>query len=85
MIHLQADGGPVQLDARPSDALNLAVRVDAPILVAEKVMSDLAFPIDKVSERLEQWQHQDIDALERGQWRDLSPNLISELRDVAAA
>lgn len=85
VIHLQADAGPVQLDARPSDALNLALRVGAPILVAEEVMSDLAFPIDQLSERLERWQHQDIDALECGQWRDLSSELISELRDVAAA
>ena len=59
VIQLQDDAGAVQLDARPSDALNLAVRVGAPILVAEEAMSELAFPIDQLSERLEGWQRQD--------------------------
>ncbi len=37
-IVLDHNGRHVEIDARPSDAIALAVRVDAPILVAESVM-----------------------------------------------
>lgn len=49
VIDVHADGRSVSVDARPSDALNLAVRVGAPIFVDEEVMAALAFPIDQVS------------------------------------
>ena len=37
-IVLEADGDRVEVDSRPSDAIALAVRVSAPIYVAEEVM-----------------------------------------------
>jgi bifunctional DNase/RNase len=37
-IVLEADGDRVEIDSRPSDAIALAVRVSAPIYVAEEVM-----------------------------------------------
>jgi bifunctional DNase/RNase len=37
-IVVKMDGCPIELDARPSDAIALAVRADAPIFVAEGVM-----------------------------------------------
>ena len=82
-IHLEADGCSATVDARPSDALNLAVRVGAPIFVAEQVMSELAFPVAEVPARLGQCQHQGVDVLQPGRWRPLSPNLVRELRDAA--
>ena len=86
VIDVHAGARSVKVDARPSDAVNLAVRVGAPILVAEEVMSELAFPIDQVSERLEQWQRSTgRDVPEPGHWRPLSPSLISKLRDAAVA
>ena len=36
----RSEGGDIVLDARPSDALALAVRVDAPIFAAESVVED---------------------------------------------
>lgn len=37
-IHLEKDGQSIAVDSRPSDAIALAVRCDAPILVAEHVV-----------------------------------------------
>src|SRR6266446_8043161 len=37
MIYLTANGAEVQLDARPSDAIALAIRAKAPVLVEDRV------------------------------------------------
>ncbi len=37
-VVIEADGRVVTIDARPSDSVGLALRVDAPIYVAEEVM-----------------------------------------------
>lgn len=42
VIHLIADGKELKIDSRPSDAIALAVRVEAPIYCAEKVMETAA-------------------------------------------
>ena len=42
-----------EVDARPSDALNLAVRVGAPIFAAEAVLDEAALPGDALHEELE--------------------------------
>ena len=39
-IRMGAEGQPVEVDCRPSDALSLAVRMDAPIFVAPDVMAE---------------------------------------------
>jgi bifunctional DNase/RNase len=59
MIHLQTPHGPVAIDARPSDAIALALRTRAPILVEESVI-DNAKSVDFGQERpntdrLQQW------------------------------
>ncbi len=41
-IDVETDGGVVELDSRPSDAIALALRVEAPIFVAEAVMDESA-------------------------------------------
>jgi bifunctional DNase/RNase len=59
MIHVQLKGEVVIVDARPSDAIALALRVRAPILVDESVIDDaktIDFSPDKEdSERLSKW------------------------------
>jgi len=45
MIHLKTPSGPVAIDARPSDAIALALRARAPIFV-EDVVIDNAKPVD---------------------------------------
>ncbi len=61
LIHINHNGKEISIDARPSDALALSLRVNAPIFVAEEVISkssqiDLeAEPEDK-SEQGRKWQ-----------------------------
>jgi uncharacterized protein len=45
-IHLQRDGVEVEVDARPSDALALAVRADVRIYAAEEVLAQAALTAD---------------------------------------
>ncbi|MCH7921996.1 MAG: bifunctional nuclease family protein [Nitrospinae bacterium] len=52
VILLSIDGNEVSIDSRPSDAIALALRVDAPIFVAKKVL-DEARSIDLTDPRLE--------------------------------
>ena len=48
-IHLSSQGSEVVIDSRPSDAIALALRANAPIFVAEEVMDR------RNSENLDQW------------------------------
>lgn len=43
-IHLRTPQGPLIIDARPSDAIALAARTDAPIAVAEAVFAAAGVP-----------------------------------------
>ena len=58
-IHLQVDGSARQVDARPSDAIALALRAEAPIYVEQEVL-DQSSALDEDgspsdSERLRRW------------------------------
>jgi bifunctional DNase/RNase len=59
LIHLVTPAGPVAVDARPSDAIALALRTRAPILVEEHVINNaqtLDVKPEKVDgERLHPW------------------------------
>ena len=46
-ITLDVDGGQMEVDSRPSDALALAVRVEAPIYVDESVLDKAGILLDK--------------------------------------
>jgi bifunctional DNase/RNase len=46
-IALDVDGGQIEVDSRPSDALALAVRVGAPIYVEELVLDKAGILLDK--------------------------------------
>ncbi|MFO0039400.1 MAG: bifunctional nuclease family protein [Synechococcaceae cyanobacterium] len=41
-----ADGSGSELDARPSDAIALALRTDSPIWMLEEVVADASIPVD---------------------------------------
>ena len=60
-----------ELDARPSDAISVALRVDAPIWVMEEVVLDAAIPVDR-----------DADAAEKEAFHaflsDISPSDFAE-------
>jgi bifunctional DNase/RNase len=59
LIHLVTPAGPVAVDARPSDAIALALRTRAPILVEEHVINNAQTldvkPEKEDGERLHQW------------------------------
>ncbi len=46
-IILNIDGGQMEVDSRPSDALALAVRLEAPIYVEESVLDKAGILLDK--------------------------------------
>jgi len=46
-IYLDLDGGQMEIDSRPSDALALAVRVEAPIYVEESVLDKAGILLDR--------------------------------------
>jgi len=49
-ITLTVSGKEVELDSRPSDALALAVRVEAPIFVADEVIEESSIEFDQAVE-----------------------------------
>jgi len=53
-----------ELDARPSDAIAIALRADAPIWVMEEVIADASIPVDR-----------DADEAEKQAFRDFISNL----------
>ncbi|MBL03629.1 uncharacterized protein METZ01_LOCUS65860 [marine metagenome] len=59
LLYLEVNGETVAIDARPSDAIALALRASAPIFIDKKVIED-AKKVDLVpdkndSEQLQQW------------------------------
>ncbi len=46
-IILNVDGGQIEVDSRPSDALALAVRTEAPVYVEESVLDKAGILLDK--------------------------------------
>lgn len=77
VITLAVDGRTEELDARPSDALNLAVRTAAPIVVDAEVLDAGAMSPDGLPEKLDE-QHE-WSELEPGEWRSLSAELLHAL------
>ena len=46
-LDLTNDSGSVEVDARPSDAIALALRAEAPIYVADEVLDEAEIPTEK--------------------------------------
>lgn len=71
LIHLERDGEQVTVDARPSDAMALALRAGAPIFVEEEVLtkSSAGGPEreSEETERLRRWLEQ-VDPEELGKY-----------------
>lgn len=71
VIHVRQNGSVVPIDARPSDAIALALRTDAPIFVLRSVL-DKAQAVDLASqvsdeEKLKKWL-EEISPDELGKW-----------------
>jgi uncharacterized protein len=71
MVYLAVHGEVVAVDARPSDALALALRTRAPVYVAEHVLADarpLDAPTSQDTERLQHWL-ESLDPDEMGKYK----------------
>jgi bifunctional DNase/RNase len=49
-----------ELDARPSDAIAIALRLDAPIWVMEEVIADASIPVDRAADEAEKQAFRDF-------------------------
>ena len=71
LIHLEVNGEPLAVDARPSDAIALALRARAPIYVEDRVIDNaksLDFAPEGDSERLQRWL-ESLDPEEMGKYK----------------
>ena len=88
-VTLRTPGGAEELDARPSDALNLAVRVGAPIFVEREVMEQSGVAAADAAERLtgleREWLAGQDEPEPAGEWRSLSPDVVRSLYPVPGA
>ena len=53
-ITVQLDGSEIEIDSRPSDAIALAIRADAPIFVADEVIDESAIEFEHEVEDTEE-------------------------------
>ncbi len=51
LLYLQGDGGEKTVDARPSDAIALALYAEAPLFVAQDVLDKAALPSEQAEEQ----------------------------------
>jgi uncharacterized protein len=70
MIHLDVKGERLVIDARPSDAIALALRVNASIFVDENVI--------KKSAKVELSKKEDKVVVDTGEWEEILENLSSD-------
>ena len=68
-----------ELDARPSDAINLAVRIGAPIVVDESVLGEAGGTREEVERRFESETAKVGHGLPAGRWMSLSAELLRSL------
>lgn len=68
-----------ELDARPSDALNLAIRVGAPIFVDDAVLAETAFEGGDVAKELAREAETSELDVPSGEWISLSAELLHKL------
>jgi len=78
-ISVAIDGTVEEVDARPSDALNLAVRIGAPIRVGEDVLEQAALGRDGLEEKLAEEAAKAKIEVPPGEWRSLSAELLQSL------
>lgn len=89
-VTLRTAAGTSELDARPSDALNLALRVEAPIFVEREVMEQGIVPdaderLTGLTELERKWLETEGESPEPGEWRSLSPDFVKALHPPPGA
>jgi len=66
LIYLRLNGREVTIDARPSDAISLALRTKSPIYVAKKVLE-----ASSVLQQMEEGKEQDLSNVSRDKWAEI--------------
>ena len=66
VIYLKAGGRQLTIDARPSDAISLALRTKSPIYVAKKVLE-----ASSVLQQMEEGKDQDLSNVSRDKWAEI--------------
>jgi bifunctional DNase/RNase len=80
VVRIMTRADAQELDARPSDALNLAARVGARIFVDDQVMEQAGIAGDDLERELaETCEKYGWDLEAPGEWRSLSPELVKAL------
>jgi RNA polymerase sigma factor (sigma-70 family) len=77
-VTLALNGRREDLDARPSDAVNLALRVGAPIVVAEEVMAEAGEVLESLDDLACAYDPDESETAP-GAWRPLSADLVKAL------
>ena len=70
VIYLSSESGDLELDSRPSDAVALAVRSDAPIYVREEVLDRSAVDISTIEE--------ETTSSQKDKWLEMLENMDPE-------
>jgi len=65
-----------ELDARPSDAIAIALRMDAPIWVMEEVIADASIPVDRAADEAEKQAFKEF-------LSNLSPSDFTQQRGIS--
>jgi len=67
VIYLEVGGRKVSVDARPSDAISLALRAKSPIFVAKKVLEASS----SVQQKVEEPQEHNLSNVARDKWAEI--------------
>jgi bifunctional DNase/RNase len=51
---INKEGKTIKVDARPSDSVAIAIRLDKPILISEKLLRDICIPEEEFLDELEE-------------------------------
>ena len=73
LIYLRVDGKRLTVDARPSDAISLALRTKSPIYVAKKVLE-----ASSVLQQMEEGKDQDLSNVSRDKWAEILEKMSPE-------
>jgi hypothetical protein len=78
-VVVEVDGKRLDIDSRPSDAIALAVRVKAPIFVAESVMDKAAIQPDEDVESEAREEGDEVEESQLSAFKDFVDNLDIDL------
>jgi hypothetical protein len=80
-VSLAVDGHTEDVDVRPSDAILLAVRTGAPILIDDIVLNEEGVAAEALKEKLPPRDVQ-TEVMAAGEWRSLSVDLLRSLHQA---